>query len=147
MHSKRKELVKAKKRLARRMVWDRLAAIKKAEYMAHKLRSRLQPNTFRVTFAFSPDELGIECKPTQEDIDRLGLKRAEERLNRSDFYTHISIIAKGTPDSENLSRLRQQVLMNTKFKFDPNGITDINPIENTGDLNETEPGTITTTEL
>lgn len=141
----RKQLVKA--RLAeRRKFFDMVAQMNKATYRAQKARLRLEPGTFRVTFTYSPSELEIDCKPTEENIQKLGLQRALSRLDRRDFITSVGIIAHGKPTKENLDRLRLEVLENTKKRFKKDGTLDLTSFSTTaGETNETEQGSTTTT--
>jgi antitoxin (DNA-binding transcriptional repressor) of toxin-antitoxin stability system len=121
---------------------------KKASDLAQKARLRLEPGTFRVTFAFGPEELGIDCKPTPESIEKLGLQRALERLDRRDFVTTIALIARGEPDAENLARIRAEVLESTKSKVKKDGTLDLAAFGTTaGESDETQSGPVTTTEL
>lgn len=147
MNAARKEKVKARL-TERRKFHDVLRKMKKAADLAQKARLRLEPGTFRVTFSFGPEELGIDCKPTPESIEKLGLQRALERLDRQDFITTIALIARGEPDAENLARIRAEVLESTKNKVKKDGTLDLAAFGTTaGVSDETNSGPVTTTEL
>ncbi len=112
MNRNRKKLVKA--RLAeRRKFYDELNRMNRLLERVQKERLRLEPNTFRVTFSFSPSELGINCNPTPESIERLGIQRALERVSRKDFYVNVPVIGQGKPTPENLEGLRNKTLQET----------------------------------
>ena len=70
--------------------------------LKNKLAMRLPRDEFRATFSFSPTELGKEVLPSKESIEKLGLKRASERLRIEDHYVTVSVRAKGEPTKENL---------------------------------------------
>lgn len=99
-----------KKLIKRRAIIDKLNEFEKIMHFQNKMKKRLPIGQSRVTFSFSPSETGDEIVPRKEDIEKLGLKRAQERLNIKDFYTNISVIVTGNPTKETLSSLRDQML-------------------------------------
>jgi hypothetical protein len=132
----RKEKIK-KRLLARRKFYDTLHRLEKESRLAEKRKLRLEPNTFRVTFTFGPSELNIECFPTQENIEKFGLQRALERLDRRDFFTNVALIARGKPTAENIARIRTEVLENTKTKMKKDGNLDLSAFTTTaGEFSE-----------
>lgn len=143
--SNRKERVK--KRLAeRRKFYDAVARLNLLQFKSEQARRKLKPNTFRATFSFSPEEMGLDCNPQPTLIEKLGLKRALERTHRQDFFTNIDLIVQGTPTKETLTRVRTEVLENTKKRFSSEGVLDLASFKTTaGESDEVnERPTITT---
>jgi hypothetical protein len=148
--SKKNRKEKTKEKLsARRAFYDALNRAERNEFLSSKLRRRLAPGSFRVTFTFSPEETETLCAPTQEQMEVFGLKRALERLDRKDFYTNVSIIAQGQPTKENLSKIRQEVLLGIKQRALSDQTTNLQSFQTTATTettNETEPSTDSRTE-
>jgi hypothetical protein len=112
--SRKEHNLRAKK--ARRAALTVLYKMQKIEELSAKLRNKLEKGSFRVTFNFSPDELGINPAPAPHIVEKLGLKRAMERLDRKDFYMKVSVIGKGVPNPQTLARMRGEVLWETRNK-------------------------------
>lgn len=110
-----KELVK-KKLAERRKFYDFLAKQKRYEDILNKLRLRGNTDLNKVTFSFSPTELGIKVTPTIESIQKLGLKRALERLDRRDFYVNYPYTMDEPVTPESFERHRLMVLQTLKAK-------------------------------
>lgn len=109
MKQTRDEKVKEKKAM-RRKFYDFLAKQRKIEHLSSMLKNRTRPGTHRVVFNFSPTELGLPVKPTQDQISKLGLLRATQRLNRKDFYISYPYLMNEPVNQESFSRHRENVL-------------------------------------
>ena len=101
---------------------------KKQEFIFSEVKRRSANQQGRlVTFLFNPDELGLSVHASLEAIEKLGLERAWERLDRRDFYKSVTVrtqgiasrIHKGPGDitEAHLVELRKQVLEQTKAKL------------------------------
>lgn len=99
-----------------------------------KRRSANEQQGRLVTFLFNPDELGLSVHASLEAIEKLGLERAWERLDRRDFYKSVTVRTQGIPvptfpngkpktkalgnlTKEHLVELRKQVLAQTIAKL------------------------------
>lgn len=146
MNTKRKERVKL--RLAeRRKFYDMLRKIKRHSDLTQKLRLRLEPGKFRVTFMFTPEELGTECKPSEEMINKVGAELAQKRLKYRDFCEHVNVVAYGKPTKEHLQRVRAEALEETKLKKLAASTSNLTAFATTaGESNEINNGTTTPAE-
>lgn len=136
MNSTRKERVK-QKLAERRRFYDALAKTKKAEYVLQRLQRRNQ-NGVLVTFLFNPDELGVPVVPTQEAILGLGLERALSRLDRRDFYKHVTTRVNGNVGKQALNEVRKSVLAQLLAKSAPKIDLSTLTTAGQGDSNEVE---------
>lgn len=111
MNANRKKRLKAK-RLAREEMKIILRRQERFEWLNKKLMKR-NPDSFVASFRFAPEEIGIIPAPKQETIDKIGIERAMQRLDRADFFTNVSVRVKGDATAEHLKQVREEVRLDT----------------------------------
>jgi hypothetical protein len=145
--SNRKKEVKIKL-AARRKFYETIKRMEKSSFKVNRLNLKLEPNSFRITFAFSPQEMGLDCVPRLEIVEKIGLKRTLERFRPLDFFTEVSIIAQGSPSKENIAKIRAEVLHNARSKFKSDGSLDLASFNTTaGETDEANEKSVTATKL
>ncbi len=105
------------------------------EYLQKKIMGN-SPGTFVASFYFTPEELGITPGPTEDQIQKLGLERATQRVDRRDFFTQVAVRVKGEANKEHLATVREDVRLDTINKIrgketglDLSQFTTMNPEE------------------
>lgn len=111
MNPKRKQRLK-EKRLAREKFFIENRRLAKLDHLQQTLMKK-SPGSFIASFYFSPEEIGITPAPSQEAIEKLGLERAMQRLDRADFFTHVAVRVKGENTKEHLAKVREEVRQST----------------------------------
>lgn len=139
MNKARKQRVKEKK-LARQHFYMVMRRIQRLEHLKNTMM-RKSPGSFTASFYFSPEELGIEPSATLEQVEKLGPKRALERLDRKDFFRHISVRVKGEATAEHLAKVREEVRLDTIKKLQTNtaqiDLSKVSILEEPNEANET----------
>jgi hypothetical protein len=114
MNKNRKKRLKAKKEARKQFLILKRRA-EKLEHLQSKMMKR-SPGSFIASFYFSPEEIGLTPTPSMEMIQKVGLERALQRLNRADWFTSVAVRVKGENTPEHLAKIREEVRLSTLQK-------------------------------